>query len=153
MSKRSFICALAACAMVSPAFTEEAAARSVSAPTGQARLGSQANCFTYSFTTGAVTSSCSTDFIVPLTVDSAGNKAVLFTSRATSAGASCRAVSNNRFGTLFAASPFVPIPVPPGGSTYVQQSTTSVAVPGLGVFFLDCLTNSGTSLLEFDYPA
>ncbi len=148
MIKHFLMSTLAASALFVPLMESDAVARSVTASTGQARVGSQASCFTYSFTTGAVTSTCSTDFIVPLTTDASGNKSLTFTSRATAAGASCRAVANNRFGTSFSGSAFLSVPV---NANFVSQTTGSVFVPGLGVFFADCITNSGTSLNEFDY--
>jgi hypothetical protein len=149
MNIKRLVSLISAAGMLSLAFAGAASARSVDAATGSARVGSQANCFNSSFITGAVDSTCSADFLIPLQLDTAGAKAINFTSRATAAGASCRAVANNRFGTGFNASPFVAIPV---SAVYVAQVTTAVNTVGAGVFFADCITNSGTSLLEFDYP-
>lgn len=127
---------------------EQASARSAAASLGQARNGSQVNCFSTSFSTGAVTSTCSADWAAPLVSDTAGGKVLSFTSRATAAGARCRAVTNNRFGTAFVATPFVNIPV---STTYVLQSTTAIALPGAGVYFVDCIMNNGASVDELDW--
>ncbi len=125
-----------------------ASARSAAASLGQARQGSQANCFSTSFSTGAVTSTCSADWAAPLVSDNAGNKVFSFTARATAAGASCRAVTNNRFGTLFVATPFVALPV---SATYVALATTAIALPGAGSYFVDCIMNNGASVNELDW--
>ena len=130
--------------------SSEAEARSVTAAIGDARIGTQVNCFSASFSTGAITSSCSADFLVPLVIDSSGAKNVDLTARASAAGALCRAVANNRFGTVISASPFVPITV---GPNYVPHALNGAVTVPMGVFFVDCITNSGTSLNEVDYPA
>lgn len=132
------------------AFEEPAAARSVSATTGKARRSQEVSCFNYSFSTGVVTSTCDADFIVPLTTDRSGSKALTVTGRTASGpvGAVCRAVANDRFGTAFSASPFVDLPV---GSAYVTRTTASVSVPSMGVFFADCITTASARLSEFDY--
>ncbi len=86
-------------------------ARSVAAHTGSARVGTQASSFSADFGNGVVTNvgTVSADYLVPLTTDSPGNKNLTFTSRATAAGASCRAISTNRFGTGISATAFQPI--------------------------------------------
>lgn len=149
MTKKRLVSIIGAAALASLAFGGAASARSVDAATGSARVGSQANCFNTSFVTGAVDSTCSADFLIPLQLDTAGVRGINFTARASAAGASCRAVANDRFGTGFNASAFVPITV---GGAYVPHVTGAVTTVGAGVFFADCITNSGTSLLEFDYP-
>jgi hypothetical protein len=120
MTKKRLVSLISAAAMASLAFAGAASARSVDAATGSARVGSQANCFNTSFVTGAVDSTCSADFLIPLQLDTAGVKSINFTSRATAVGGSCRAVSNDRFGTSFNASPFVSVPV---SGTYIAQVT------------------------------
>lgn len=149
MNKKALlISTIAAVGLIAAVTAGKALARDVSATTGQARLGSQENCFNYDFTTGAVTSTCLADFIVALTTDTAGPKTTFFTSRATAAGGLCRVVANNRFGTLFTATPFLAIPV---NANFVEQLFGPITVPGLGVFFADCITNPGTSINHFDY--
>ena len=128
--------------------SSEAEARSVTAATGAARLGSQVNCFNKDFSTGAVNSTCNADFLVGLVADTAGAKNINLTARATAAGASCRVVANNRFGTAISASPFVPLTV---GGSYVSHFLNGAVLPGSGVLFLDCILNNGASLNEIDY--
>lgn len=130
------------------ALEKPVAARSVSAVTGQARQNDAKSCFDYNFSSGAVTSRCSTDFIVPLTVDNAGNKVLTITGTASSLGAHCRVVANNRFGTAISASAFVEVSV---GGSFVAQPMGAVSVPAMGVFFADCITISGTRFSQFDY--
>lgn len=133
-----------------PTFADSALARSVSAFTGQARLGDSVGCFVAGggFTAKSIKSACLADFIVPLTVDNAGTKSLTFTGRATSSGAQCRVVANDPTGTALSTSPFRSIPV---GADFASQTTNSVSVPAMGVFFADCMTNDGTELYEFDY--
>jgi len=148
--KKGTIVAMATWAtLLGAAFADSAAARSVTAATGRARRSEDATCFDFSFQTGAVTGTCALgDFIVPLFTDNSGMKSFRFTSRATTEGAECRAVANDRFGTSLSASPFRSIPV---SSTYVSKTTADVAVPSRGVFFADCITNVGARLQEFDH--
>jgi len=150
MVKRISIGLLASAALFVLALEGGASARSVSASTGKARYRTDTPCFSYSFTTGVVTSSCTSDFIVPLTTDHSGTKSLAVTGKATGPGAAiCRAVANNRFATALSASQFVEIPV---STSYVQVRTGSVSVPSKGVFLADCIVNNGTRLSEFDYP-
>jgi len=138
-------------ALLLPALEDFASARSVSAFTGHARDGSESECFTlehYLFSASSMKSECDADFIVPLTVDNAGTKTLQFTSRATSAGAQCRVVANNPSGSAYSASSFKNVPV---GADFGSQTTASVVVPGMGVFFADCIANSGAEFYEFDY--
>jgi hypothetical protein len=128
--------------------SSEAEARSVTAATGDARVGSQSNCFYRDFSTGAVGSTCNADFLVGLVVDTAGAKTLLVTARATAAGASCRAVGNNRFGTALSGGPWVNLAVNPN---YVNHNMTGAVVPAAGVLFLDCVLNNGASVNEIDY--
>jgi hypothetical protein len=114
---------------------------------GQARLGSQANLFSYSFTTGAVTASGNADWALALPTDTDGSKAVLLTVRATAAGAQCRVVTNNRVGTMFAASGFFTLPVQATYSTHVHGAN----VPSTGVMYVDCIMNNGASLAAAQY--
>jgi hypothetical protein len=151
MLTKKMVCSFAAVGLIVMTAAGAAWARSVLAASGHARLGSQAACFNINFTTGAVDSTCNADFIVPLPTDTAGVKPVTFTARATSPGAVCRTVSNNRFGTAMSASAFVP-PISIGPN-YVVHAIPGIFVPSPGVFFADCITNPGTSLLLFDYPA
>jgi hypothetical protein len=120
----------------------------VTAAIGDARNGTQVNCFSASFSTGAITSTCSADFLVPLSADSAGVKNINMTARATAAGASCRVVANNRFGTAISSSPFVALTV---GPNYVAHFLNGAVLPGSGVLFVDCIMNNGASLNEIDY--
>jgi hypothetical protein len=147
MNKR-ILCSIGAAGMLSMAISGGASARSVAAHTGDARLGSQSNCFDASFTTGEVTSTCNADFLVPLTTDSAGGKNLTYTRKATAAGASCRAISNNRFGTAPQATAFDAVPV---SASFVSFTFAAINVPAQGVFLADCITNPGTALQEFDY--
>jgi len=148
MTKKPLTSVIVAVGVVSMALAGSASARSVDASTGSARLGSQATCFNSSFSNGTVGSTCSADFEVPLTTDTAGGRAFTFTSRGTQTGGLCRAVTADRFGTTVSASPFLAIPV---SATYVSQTTSIVSVPSFGIFFADCITVSGDSLAEFDY--
>jgi len=151
MTKKPLTSVIVAVGVVSMALAGSASARSVSALTGSARLGTEVGCFNASFNVGTVAhSGCprAADFEVPLTTDTAGSKALTFTSRGTAAGGSCRAVTADRFGTTVSASPFLQIPV---SATYVSQTTVHVSVPGLGIFFADCIMVPGDSLAEFDY--
>jgi len=146
--KKALIYTVAATGLLSMALAGGASARSVDASTGTHRLGSQANCFDVDFSTGQVNSSCVADFEVPLTTDSAGFKNLTYTRKATAAGAVCRAVSNNRFGTAISATAFDSVPV---SASFVSFTFAAINIPAQGVFFADCITNAGTSLDEFDY--
>lgn len=148
MLKKKMVYSFAAVGLMVMTVAGAAWARSVLASSGHARIGSQASCFNVNFTTGAVDSTCNADFIVPLTTDTAGAKPVNLTARATAPGAICRTVANNRFATSFSASPGVAIAV---SAAYVPHALSAVVVPAQGVFFVDCITNPGTSLLELDY--
>jgi hypothetical protein len=148
MRKSLIISSVLAVGLVVTLMAGSASARDVSASSGQARIGSQANCFNFDFNNGSATSTCFADFIVPLTTDTAGAKGIFFTSRATAVGGVCRAVTNNLVGTAFAATPFLAVPV---NANFVDQFLGSLTVPGLGVLFIDCITNPGTSVLHFDY--
>ena len=137
-------------ALLLPALEDFASGRSVSAFTGHARVGSNGDCFVpeNEFTVPSIKSECSADFIVPLTVDNAGTKTVQFTSRAINSGAACRAVANDPSGTALSVSLFKSVPV---SADYGSQTTASVVVPSMGVFFADCIANSGAEFYEFDY--
>jgi hypothetical protein len=149
MNKRIAIGLLASTAFLLPALETPASARSVSATTGKARFIEDTACFRFSYLTGAVTSTCAADFIVPLTVDTSGSKAITFRSRADGGGLkACRAVANDRFGTALSASAWVPVP---WSSNYVTETTGTVSVPAMGVFLADCIASDGTELMEFDY--
>jgi len=150
MIQRISIGLLASVALLVPALEDGASARAVSAATGKARYNSDAPCFTYSFSTGVVASTCVTDFIVPLTTDHSGAKTLKVTGKTPlffGSSASCRAVANDRFATAISASQFVSIPI----GTFATATTGAVSVPSKGVFLADCRVNSGTSLSEFDY--
>jgi hypothetical protein len=146
--KKTLVYAIAATGVLSLAVAGGASARSVDAMSGTAAVGSNANCFNVNFNTGEVSSTCFADFETPLTTDSPGFKNLTYTRRATAAGAVCRAVSNNRFGTAPSATAFDPVPVSP---TFLSFTFAAVNVPAQGVFFADCITNPGTNLDEFDY--
>lgn len=146
--KKKIVCSIGLVGMVSMALAGGASARSVSAHTGKARIGSQSNCFDASFSSGEVTSTCNADFLVPLTTDTPGNKNLTYTSRATAAGAICRAISNNRFATAPVATAFQAVPV---SASFVSFTFGAIPVPPQGVFLADCITNPGTALMEFDY--
>jgi hypothetical protein len=122
-------------------------ARTIPANMGQARVGSQANLFSYSFSTGAVTASGNADWALGLPTDTDGSKSVLLTVRAAAAGAQCRVVANNRIGTMFAATPFSTLPVQATYSTHIH----GVVVPSTGVMFVDCIMNNGASLAAAQY--
>lgn len=65
--KTKIVCSIGLVGLVSMVLAGGASARSVAAHTGQARVGAQSNCFDANFVTGEVTSTCSADFLVPLT--------------------------------------------------------------------------------------
>lgn len=146
--KKKIVCSIGLVGLLSMALAGGASARSVAAHTGQARIGSQSNCFDANFTTGEVTSTCNADFLVPLTTDSAGNKNLTYTRKATAVGASCRAISNNRFGTAPQATAFDSVPV---SASFLSFTFAAINVPGQGVFLADCITNPGAAFQEFDY--
>lgn len=146
--KKKIVSSIGLVGLLSMALAGGASARSVSAHEGQARIGSQTNCFDASFVSGEVTSTCNADFLVPLTTDSAGFKNLTYTRRATAAGAVCRAISNNRFATAPQATAFDPVPV---NAAFVSFTFAAINVPPQGVFLADCITNPGTALMEFDY--
>jgi len=144
-------CVLFGTILLLPVMADQASARSATASTGRARLGSQDSCFSFSVTSGSVTSTCGADFIVPLTTDHSGTKAISFTSRLAdddTPPACCRAVANDPYGTAYSASSFVYLP---HSDSYQSQSTGSVSVPHMGVFFADCILSDGAKLDEFDY--
>ncbi|MFZ5890262.1 MAG: hypothetical protein ACOY0T_04265 [Myxococcota bacterium] len=123
-------------------------ARSVVATDGRPLNGAQWGCFNANVGTGAVTSTCNANFEIPLVLDTFGAKVVNMSARATAGGAACRSVGNNRVGTAFTASPWVPVPVAAG---FVNMNLAGAVVPGNGVLFVDCVTNPGTSFIQFDY--
>jgi len=122
-----------------------ASARSVAAVDGNPVVGAQSNCFNIDNSSGAVINTCaSAEYIVPADVDTVGAKSIQFTSRATAAGALCRAVKNNRQGTAFAVSAVLPVPV---AAVPVIQAAGAlpVATPS-DVLMLDCSLNAGARL-------
>jgi len=149
MNKQTVLSLVALVGLSAAAFEERAmAARIAPASTGRARVSEQGWCFDFNYDTGAVDSFCNADFIVPLTTDNSGTKSLNFTSRATSAGAQCRAVANNRFATSVSASPWRSVSV---SDTYTIDTTGEVVVPSMGVFFAHCVTNVGASLARVYY--
>jgi hypothetical protein len=140
--KKPLLYGISMLGVLSMAIAEEASARIICGAAGESRIGGQANCFTSSFNTCGVTSSCNADLLVPLTVDASGVKSVTYTRGATAAGAICRLVSNNLLGTAVSVSGFDPIPANGGACVPFTFPAISVA----GVLFLDCITNPGTNL-------
>lgn len=146
--KKRLVYSISAVGMLSMALAGGASARGVSASSGSARVGGQEPCFNSDPLTGAVTSTCNADFLVPLTADTPGAKAVTYTRRATAAGAACRIMTNNRFGTAPAGTAFNPVPV---SVPFLTFTFGAVIVPAQGVLFAHCVTNPGTAVNEFDY--
>jgi hypothetical protein len=146
--KTKIVCSIGLVGLVSMVLAGGASARSVAAHTGQARVGAQSNCFDANFVTGEVTSTCSADFLVPLTTDTTGNKALTYTRKATAVGAQCRAISNNRFATNPQSTAFDNVPV---SAAFLSFTFAPINVPPQGVFLADCITNPGAAFQEFDY--
>jgi hypothetical protein len=144
--KKPLVFSISMAGILSMAFAGGASARIDCGAVGVARIGSQTSCFNANFNTCGLTSSCSTDLLVPLTVDSFGPKSVSYSRNATAAGALCRVVSNNVFGTAPSATVFDPVPV-----SGACQSFTFPPVSVSGVLFLDCITNPGTNLCAVNY--
>lgn len=126
-----------------------AAADTVPANMGKARIGSQTGLFNYNLATGAVTSSGVASWQLGLPLDSFGPKLVTVTSRATSTAFAprWRLVTNNAVGTAFAASAFAPIPV---STSFVPATRAGFVLPG-GVCFIDARMNAGASIATVNY--
>jgi hypothetical protein len=148
IAMKKFAVVATAAVLIGTGVSGSVLARTIPANMGTARLGTQANLFNYSFITGAVTATGSADWALGLPGDSCGSKTVFVTSRATAAGASVRVVSNDGFGTAFAASAFAAIPV---SGSYVQVAVGPVNLPCSGVLFLDAIMNGGASIDRTDY--
>jgi hypothetical protein len=156
MKKALFLSMPVALAMIAAALGDGASARTSPAVLGQPAIGSTEECFNYnnnSLQFGSVKKiACPApvrSFFIPLIIENSGQKSVLFSSRATTAGASCRARSNNSVGNEARASSPVAVPV---STVFVGQSTGSILVPSGGLFFLHCDLNDDSEVLMVNYP-
>ena len=119
-----------------------ASARTQPANLGTAHRGTQVDKFDHDANSGAVNAIGEGAWAEGLVLDTFGQKQINVTARATNQGAFVRCVSDDGYGTLLAATPFVAIPVNPN---YVGL-TFSLFVPNNGVLSLDAIMVPGASI-------
>ena len=143
--KNPILATIASLAMI--AFAGPVSARTQPANLGTARVGAQANLFSYSFINGSVTASGVADWASGLVLDNSGVKNVRLAAKATAAGGFVRLVSSDFAGNLFFATAFQPIPV----NAAFQTLAFALPVPPSGTVIIDAIMNAGASIGTADY--